>query len=265
MKYLAVAVMSLAFATGVQADVLYDSTADRAGAGVGVSSDGPLANSFSTGSLPPLTFNDVQLSLDIVDLDTKIGKSITVNLLGTTGGNTPGALIQQLGVIDDSDPALSGAFGLYNLPVTLLSPLDPTTRYWIELTTSTDSGINWEFENSDAGIGVAGEWSATKDGVFANAPCVRFLVAPRAFSRSELGKLEEVAKSWGAKGLAYVVVDEGGEVRSPIAKFFSEREQQAFSAPPGSTVLFAAGSEAEVARVLGGLRIHLGRELAVSE
>ena len=52
--------------------------------------------------------------------------------------------------------------------------------------------------------------------------CVRYLVAPRAFSRAELGRLEEFAKEWGAKGLAYLVVDESGEVRSPIAKFLSE-------------------------------------------
>ena len=59
-------------------------------------------------------------------------------------------------------------------------------------------------------------------GVFANAPCVRSIVAPRAFSRAELARLEEVAKEWGAKGLAYIVVDESGEIRSPIAKFLSE-------------------------------------------
>jgi aspartyl-tRNA synthetase len=98
-------------------------------------------------------------------------------------------------------------------------------------------------------------------GVFANAPVVRFLVAPRAFSRAELERLETVAKEWGAKGLAYVVHDESGEVRSPIAKFLSERELDAFGEDPGTTVLFVAGDEAQVARVLGGLRTHLGREL----
>jgi aspartyl-tRNA synthetase len=102
-------------------------------------------------------------------------------------------------------------------------------------------------------------------GVFANAPAVRFLVAPRAFSRAELERLETVAKEWGAKGLAYLVVDESGEVRSPIAKFLSERELQAFGAEPGSTVLFAAGDEPQVARVLGGLRTHLGRELELPD
>jgi aspartyl-tRNA synthetase len=97
-------------------------------------------------------------------------------------------------------------------------------------------------------------------GVFASADVVRFLVAPQAFSRTELQRLEEIAKEWGAKGLAYLVFD-GDEVRSPIAKFLSETELAAFRADPSSTVLFAAGDEATVARVLGGLRIHLGREL----
>jgi aspartyl-tRNA synthetase len=102
-------------------------------------------------------------------------------------------------------------------------------------------------------------------GVFAGADCVRFLVAPRAFSRTELSRLEEVAKEWGAKGLAYIVVDESGETRSPIAKFLSPAELETFAAPPGSTVLFGAGDEATVARVLGGLRVHLGRELGLAD
>jgi aspartyl-tRNA synthetase len=101
-------------------------------------------------------------------------------------------------------------------------------------------------------------------GVFAGAECVRFLIAPKAFSRTEIARLEEVAKEWGAKGLAYIVFDPSGEARSPIAKFLSERELSAFQAPPGSTVLFGAGDEASVARVLGGLRVHLGRELGLT-
>jgi aspartyl-tRNA synthetase len=101
--------------------------------------------------------------------------------------------------------------------------------------------------------------------VFADADCVRFLVAPKAFSRAELQRLEEVAREWGGKGLAYIVVDPSGEVRSPVAKFLSEQELAAFEAPPGSTVLFGAGDEPIVARVLGGLRVHLGRELGLAE
>ena len=73
---------------------------------------------------------------------------------------------------------------------------------------------------------------------------MRFLGVPQEFSRAELARLEEVAKEWGAKGLAYIVFDEDGEVRSPIAKFLSEQELAAFAAPPGSTVLFGAGEPA---------------------
>jgi aspartyl-tRNA synthetase len=101
-------------------------------------------------------------------------------------------------------------------------------------------------------------------GVFASAPVVRYLVAPQAFSRAELARLEEVAKEWGAKGLAYLVTDEEGEVRSPIAKFLSEEELSAFRGDAGTTTLFAAGDEPTAARVLGGLRTHLGRELGLA-
>ena len=100
-------------------------------------------------------------------------------------------------------------------------------------------------------------------GVFANAPCVRFLRVPQAFSRAEVDRLEAFAKEWGAKGLAYLVFDQEGEVRSPIAKFLSEGELETFRSEPATTVLFAADEPAKVARVLGALRLHLGRELAL--
>jgi aspartyl-tRNA synthetase len=98
-------------------------------------------------------------------------------------------------------------------------------------------------------------------GVFASAPCVRFIRVPQAFSRAELERLEAVAKEWGAKGLAYLVYDEEGEVRSPIAKFLSQDELDSFRSEPGTTVLFGAAEPALVARVLGALRLQLGREL----
>jgi aspartyl-tRNA synthetase len=121
----------------------------------------------------------------------------------------------------------------------------PDVRFGLEIQDATEQTRGSEF------------------GVFAGAPVVRYLVAPRAFSRAELGRLEEFAKEWGAKGLAYLVVDESGEVRSPIAKFLSESELGAFSAPPGSTVLFVADTESMVERVLGALRSHLAAELGL--
>ncbi|MFL6029220.1 MAG: aspartate--tRNA ligase [Gaiellaceae bacterium] len=104
---------------------------------------------------------------------------------------------------------------------------------------------------------------ASEFGVFKNAERVRFLVAPKAFSRAELQRLEEFAKEWGAKGLAYLVIEESGEVRSPIAKFLSADELAAFAAPPGSTVLFAGDTEPMVERVLGALRSELAQQLGL--
>src|SRR5438309_5485372 len=60
-------------------------------------------------------------------------------------------------------------------------------------------------------------------GVFGNAEAVRFLRVPQELSRSEVAELEDFARQWGAKGLAYLVYGQDGEVRSPIAKFLSER------------------------------------------
>src|SRR5438067_4808479 len=99
-------------------------------------------------------------------------------------------------------------------------------------------------------------------GVFTNAPAVRYLSVPRELSRGEVQKLEDMAKPWGAKGLAYVVFRADGEVASPIAKFLSEAELAAFR-EPGTTALFVADEPRMVAKVLGLLRLHLGRELGL--
>ena len=98
-------------------------------------------------------------------------------------------------------------------------------------------------------------------GVFAAGEAVRFLRVPRVFSRSEVATLEERAKELGAKGLAYVICDEAGEVRSPIAKFLSEAELAALAPAAGETLLFAADSWVMTSRVLGALRLDLARQL----
>ncbi len=100
-------------------------------------------------------------------------------------------------------------------------------------------------------------------GVFGGADTVRYLRAPAVFSRSELAELEEVAKLWGAKGLAYLVHDESGDVRSPIAKFLSPGELESFAGRPGETLLFAAADWAMTSRVLGALRVHLAERLGL--
>jgi aspartyl-tRNA synthetase len=97
-------------------------------------------------------------------------------------------------------------------------------------------------------------------GVFAGAEAVRCLSVPRELSRAEIQKLEDMAKPWGAKGLAYIVFRSDGEVSSPIAKFLSDRELESFR-EPGNTALFVADTPKLAAKVLGLLRLHLGRQL----
>ena len=116
----------------------------------------------------------------------------------------------------------------------------PDLRFGLELEEATERTRDSEFK------------------VFSGAPCVRFLRVPQELSRAQLERLEEFAKEWGAKGLAYIVYDEEGQPRSPIAKFLSESELELFRSEPATTVLFAADKEDVVARVLGRLRSHLG-------
>ncbi len=97
-------------------------------------------------------------------------------------------------------------------------------------------------------------------GVFANAPAVRYIAVPKEFSRAELQALETQAKSWGAKGLAYIVFRSDGELGSPIAKFLADDLIERWR-EPGHTLLFVADEERIVAKVLGLLRLQLGREL----
>jgi len=89
-------------------------------------------------------------------------------------------------------------------------------------------------------------------GVFANAPCVRYLVVPKTFSRAEHDRLVLLTKEWGAKGLANL---------SQVAKFLSEEELASFGVPEGSSGLFVADTEEVAAHALGLLRLHLAREL----
>ena len=121
----------------------------------------------------------------------------------------------------------------------------PDTRFGLELEDATEPTRGSEF------------------GVFAGAEAVRFLRVPRTYSRAELAALEELAKERGAKGLAYIVRDADGELRSPIAKFLSEEELAALGPAPGETLLFAADTWETASRVLGHLRLHLGRELGL--
>jgi aspartyl-tRNA synthetase len=108
---------------------------------------------------------------------------------------------------------------------------------------------------------------ASEFGVFKGAAeaggVVRALACPggATFSRKELDELTAFAREWGAKGLAYLLLEAGGEVRSPIAKFLTPEEiagiRAATGAQDGDAIFLAADSEVAVVRVLGALRPHL--------
>jgi len=92
---------------------------------------------------------------------------------------------------------------------------------------------------------------------------VRAVRAPggAALSRAQIDKLTELAKEHGAKGMAYVFVEEGRALRGPIVKFLGEAEQLALvertAAEPGDLVVFAADEALAAAEVLGALRLAL--------
>jgi len=90
-----------------------------------------------------------------------------------------------------------------------------------------------------------------------------------SFSRKELDDLTEYAAIYGAKGMAWVKIQEDGTWQSPIAKFFDEEELArigtALGAEPGDLLLFGADSEAIVNESLGRLRGHLGQKLGLAK
>ena len=83
--------------------------------------------------------------------------------------------------------------------------------------------------------------------------------------RKKIDALVEYAKGFGAKGLAYVAINEDGTFKSSFAKFMKEEEMNALVAAmdgkPGDLLLFAADKDKVVFDVLGNLRLELARQL----
>ena len=83
--------------------------------------------------------------------------------------------------------------------------------------------------------------------------------------RKKIDKLVEFAKGYGAKGLAYLAVNEDGTYKSSFTKFMTEDELKALvsamQGEPGDLLLFAADKNKIVWNVLGALRLELAKEL----
>ena len=90
-----------------------------------------------------------------------------------------------------------------------------------------------------------------------------------AMPRKKIDKLVEHAKGCGAKGLAYLCINEDGTYKSSFAKFMTEDELKALvekmNGKPGDLLLFAADKNKIVWNVLGALRLQLGEELGLMD
>ncbi|MCB7541568.1 aspartate--tRNA ligase [Tyzzerella nexilis] len=86
-----------------------------------------------------------------------------------------------------------------------------------------------------------------------------------AMPRKKIDKLVDLAKDFGAKGLAYVAIQEDGTIKSSFAKFMREEEMaalvKAMDGENGDLLLFAADKNQVVWDVLGNLRLEIARQL----
>ena len=88
-----------------------------------------------------------------------------------------------------------------------------------------------------------------------------------AMPRKKIDALVDFAKGYGAKGLAYIAINEDGTYKSSFAKFMSEDELKAIvdrlEGKPGDLLFFAADRNKIVWNVLGALRLELAEELGL--
>jgi aspartyl-tRNA synthetase len=126
----------------------------------------------------------------------------------------------------------------------------PDLRFGMEIVDLTDHLTATEFGVFRTAIEEAGTVRGINAGVV-------------EFSRSRADELTERAKTTGAKGLVWMVVEEDGSLRSPVAKFLGDDEQaaikKAMDAGPGDVLLIAAGRWKTTVETLGVLRNDLGR------
>jgi aspartyl-tRNA synthetase len=100
---------------------------------------------------------------------------------------------------------------------------------------------------------------------------VKAIVAPgmATITRREIDELTERARRFGAKGLAYLALEPGGGIKSPVAKFLSDEAQRAFiertGAAEGDLILIVADSATVTADVLGRMRLELGERLGLAD
>ncbi len=123
----------------------------------------------------------------------------------------------------------------------------PDTRFGIELTDFTEEFRASTFKVFSGAIAAGGAVKAINAKGLADA------------TQGQIETMTEYAKSFGAKGLAYIKVEKG-EWKSPIVKFFSEAEKAALTAKlkieEGDLILFAADQWLAACEILGRIRLY---------
>ena len=129
----------------------------------------------------------------------------------------------------------------------------PDTRFGMELQDVTEVVKDCEFVVFQGAI----EQGGTVRGINAKGQ--------GSMPRKKIDKLVSFAKDYGAKGLAYIAIQEDGTVKSSFAKFMKEEEMnaliQAMGGENGDLLLFAADKNKVVWAVLGALRLELARQM----
>ncbi len=129
----------------------------------------------------------------------------------------------------------------------------PDIRFGMELTDVTETVRTCEF--------------AVFKGAIENGGSVRGINAKGqgGMPRKKIDKLVTFAKDYGAKGLAYIAIQEDGAVKSSFAKFMTEDEMKALigamGGENGDLLLFAADQNKVVWAVLGALRLELASQM----
>ncbi len=128
----------------------------------------------------------------------------------------------------------------------------PDTRFGLELVDLTDIAATCRLKVFSQAVAKGGMVKAIR------------VPGGAKLSRKDLDDLIAFAQEHGAKGMAWIKVNPDGW-QSPIAKFFTEEEQETMSKrlemSPGDVVLFVADSSAVVHEVLGRVRERLGKQL----
>ncbi|GLH64829.1 aspartate--tRNA ligase [Parageobacillus sp. G301] len=129
----------------------------------------------------------------------------------------------------------------------------PDTRFGLELVDVSEIVKNSSFKVFAGAVANGGQVKA-----------INVKGAADQYSRKDIDALAEFVARYGAKGLAWLKVEEDG-LKGPIAKFFTEEEQngliRTLEAEAGDLLLFVADHKTVVADALGALRVKLGKDL----